>query len=93
MATADRLETKMKKDYFYRKLVLLGLLLWVLETALFGFNQKPINVYEQMADIVTWLLVIWGVIGDLAGNLKVIKETHITTKNVDIIEPKIKFKE
>jgi len=57
----------------YAFLALCGFALWVLETAYFGFNDNPESGLEAMLDTISFVMIIWGVIGDIAGELYVIK--------------------
>lgn len=81
---------------FYRFLVLAGFIFWISESAYFGWNEKPINVFERWADIASQIMLWWGIIGDLLTNIKIEKSetNNINTKNVNINgKPVIKFGE
>jgi hypothetical protein len=77
-----------KRKYFV--ILVLGFLLWIGETATFGFNAKPQSGLEAMLDTVSAAMMIYGIIGDLLTNVEIhknyykYKETHIHTKNVEI---------
>lgn len=84
------------KKYFYKLLIGIGVVAWIAETAYFGWNKTPINAQEQMADIISQLLIFWGFIGDISQNLTINKPTHnnINTKSVIINgKPFIKYHE
>lgn len=80
---------------FYRKLAVSGFIFWILETAYFGFNETPINVFERFADIASQTAILWGILGDIFSNLTIVKHTHshIKTKSFNINgKPIIKIK-
>lgn len=84
------------KNYSYKIIFFLGLILWIAETALFGWNDKPVNDYERILDTLSWIFILWGILGDLLSNLKIEKNetNNINTKNVNINgKPVIKFNE
>ncbi len=74
----------------YFIILILGFLLWIAETAYFGFNKTPENAAEGLADVATALMVIYGVIGDLSRNVRITKHYHnisttrINTKKVAV---------
>lgn len=82
----------MKKSQYnkYFIILVLGFVLWVAETAYFGFNKTPQSGAEGLADTATALMMIYGVIGDLLRNTEIhknyykYKETNISTKKVEI---------
>lgn len=47
-----------------------GLVLWLIETAYFGWNDTPHSVAEQMFDLISSILIAYGVLGGLATALK-----------------------
>jgi len=57
----------------YAVLAIFGFCLWVLETTYFGFNKTAQSGAESMLDTISWLLIIWGILGDLAKALYVVK--------------------
>lgn len=42
---------------------LVGLVLWIAETAFFGFNATPQSEYEKLADGVAWAMMVFGGLG------------------------------
>jgi len=65
---------KINREYII--LVIVGFTLWVLETAYFGWNEKPINEIEKILDVVSWVLIIWGILGDIASKITYKNEIH-----------------
>lgn len=88
-----------KQKYF--AIATFGFVLWLAETAYFGFNATPENNIEKTLDLVSGILIGWGIIGDILSGIEIHKkstsvfnETHnITTKNVEVqgAEPKITY--
>lgn len=74
----------------YFIILVLGFVLWLAETAYFGFNDKPENGLEATLDVATLLMIVYGVIGDLSRNVRITKHYHhynnhrITTRNVEL---------
>ena len=62
----------------YNLLVLFGLILWLSETAFFGWNETPQSGLEAMLDSISWLFIVWGIIGDVLKGLRVSKHYNIT---------------
>lgn len=84
----------MKTQTFYRYLTLFGFTFWILESAYFGWNMKPINIFESFADIMSQATIWWGIVGDILTNLNITKNENntINTKNVSINgKPVIQF--
>lgn len=77
-----------RNKYFI--ILVLGFVLWLAETAYFGFNDKPANGLEATLDVATLLMMGYGFIGDLLRNVRITKSyhtvntTHIHTKNVEV---------
>lgn len=80
-----------KSNRKYTALVLIGLALWLAETAYFGWNDRPENGIEGALDIVSAVLIIWGVIGDITTNMKVVKHYHniTNTKKLNYIDQRV----
>lgn len=81
----------MKKPFNkYFIILVLGFVLWLAETAYFGFNRTPENGMEATLDVATALMMIYGVIGDLSRNVRITKSynnvttNHINTKKVEL---------
>lgn len=77
-----------RNKYFI--ILLVGFTLWVVETIAFGFNAKPESGLEGFLDTVAFLLMGYGLIGDLLTNVEIhknyyrYKETNIKTRSVNI---------
>lgn len=82
---------------YYVMLVLVGLTVWITETAYFGFNEKPQSGVEKILDTVSWLFIFWGVAGDIVKTTFSGVEYHKhegdmnfpKAKNVEINHPSI----
>lgn len=72
------------KGQKYLIITIIGIALWLIETAYFGWNSKAQSTPEKMFDAIGWLLIIWGFIGDITTNLNITKNTNITTKTVEV---------
>lgn len=91
----------MKRPSKYIIIIIIGVILWISETAFFGWNDKPESAAESLLDFISGVLIFWGIIGDLFSNVTIIKkhyntfnETHnITTKEVKVTgkEPHIAY--
>ncbi len=68
---------KPKNKYPY--LVFIGLALWLAETWYFGWNDKPENEAERVLDIISGILIIWGLVGDILRNVRITKTYHNIT--------------
>ena len=74
----------------YFTILLVGFIIWIVETAAFGFNDKPENGLEAFLDIVSFSMIFYGLIGDLLTNVEIhknyykYKETNIKTRSVSI---------
>jgi hypothetical protein len=74
----------------YFIILVLGFLIWIAETAYFGFNKEPENGLEGFLDVSTALMMIYGFIGDMLHNVRIHKHYHnvtsnrITTKRVEV---------
>lgn len=77
-----------KRRYFL--ILVIGFVLWIAETAYFGFNDKPESGVEAFLDIVSFGMIFYGLIGDLLTNVEIhknyyrYKETNIKTRSVEI---------
>lgn len=67
------------KNKRYLTLVVVGLVLWLAETAYFGFNNEPENGLEAALDFITAVMIGWGIIGDLLTNVRIVKHEHYIT--------------
>ena len=61
------------KESFYKILVFVSFTIWLLSTWYFGWNDTAENGAEKAIDTMTWLGIIWGVLGDITQNLKITK--------------------
>lgn len=71
-----RTQSSYQKKRFYRWLAILGIVLWFAETAYFGFNDKPENGLEGALDALSFIMIGWGIVGDLLSNLKITKHEY-----------------
>ncbi len=77
-----------KRKYFL--ILVAGVLLWIIETAAFGFNAKPESGLEAFLDLLAGGMIFYGLIGDLLQNVEIhknyyrYKETNIKTRSVNI---------
>lgn len=82
------------KKHFYAIMVLAGLVLWVSETAYFGFNKHAASPAESMLDTISWFLIVWGSIGNVLSGIEIHKnyqsEKHYEN-NYDVKGQNIKF--
>lgn len=68
----------------YPWLVLAGLAIWLIETWLFGWNDRPESGAEKFWDVFSMVLIIWGLVGDVLRNVDVHKNvTENNTYNPD----------
>lgn len=65
----------------YFIILILGTVLWLAETAYFGFNDKPENGAEAALDILSFGMIFYGLIGDLLRNVRITKHYHSITTN------------
>lgn len=72
-------------------LILAGLVIWLVPTAIFGFNDKPANPFERLTDFVGGTMLIWGIAGDILHGITIVKTTKartvINTKTLKIERP------
>jgi hypothetical protein len=77
-----------RNKYFI--ILVIGFILWIGETAYFGFNKEPESNLEAFLDFVSGAMMIYGLIGDLLRNVRITKNYHnvnttnIKTKNVEV---------
>lgn len=77
-----------RNKYFY--ILVAGFVLWVIETAAFGFNKEPQSGFEGFLDVVAVMLMVFGAIGDITTNLRIHKTYHNIT---NIKTQKVQFKD
>lgn len=73
------------KNYKYTIILIVGVLLWVGETAYFGWNMEPLSSQEKVADVISQLVILWGLVGDILANITIQKVSNIKTQNVEVI--------
>lgn len=78
----------------YLILVVAGFILWIAETAYFGWNARPETAGERTLDFISGIMIGWGIFGDLLKNITIIKRettvNNINTKTVEVHNPKMK---
>lgn len=89
----SRTITKQIVTQKYFLIATVGFILWIGETAFFGWNTEPHSTAERTLDFVSALLIGWGIIGDILKGVEIHKKstsvfnetTNITTKKVEVI--------
>lgn len=72
----------------YIAIFLTGFVLWIAETAFFGWNQKPTNGFEAILDVLSTALIIWGIAGDILSGVTFAKTTNVLgPANVTVESP------
>lgn len=75
-------------------IALIGIALWLAESAYFGWNEKPSGTPEKYLDLLSGVLIVWGIVGDVLRGVTFVKRNttvnNINTKTVKVIEPKMK---
>lgn len=61
----------------YTYILLIGLSVWIIETIYFGFNREPESGLEAMLDTLSWVFIIWGIIGDILKGVNISKNINI----------------
>jgi hypothetical protein len=72
----------------YPLIFLIGFIIWILENIFFGWNHKPESSFEGVMDILSAILIFWGVVGDIVSNLHIHKHTDVNAKEVKIVMEK-----
>lgn len=62
----------------YNYILLFCFIFWIAETWYFGWNMKPLTVYEEMCDRIVTIGFIWGVLGDLFSSITFQKKYSVT---------------
>ena len=57
------------KVKFYECLIVAGFIIWLAETAYFGFNLEPINNIERFLDCFSIAIIVSGLILSITTNL------------------------
>ena len=73
----------------YNLMVFIGFMIWILGTWYGGWQDKASTPLEHITDIVGWLLVMWGVIGDITTNLSFVKNNYTNVTLPDSAEVNI----
>lgn len=67
----------------------IGIAIWLIETAAFGWNKTPHSYAEARWDGIGVIVILWGIIGDVLTGVRITKSTHevktyrINTKRVE----------
>jgi hypothetical protein len=73
------------KVKFHELLIIVGFVIWLAETAYFGFNLEPINNIERSLDSFSVAIILSGLILSITTNLT--KPTNLTVNfDKDFIE-------
>lgn len=74
----------------YKLMVLVGLILWIGETAVFGFNQHAQSNLEAILDVISTVLIVWGILGDIFSGITIVKvdkrKTITNTEHLSYID-------
>lgn len=81
------MEKEIKQTNKYQWFVLGGFIFWFFETGIFGWNQTPINILESVCDVISIIIISWGIIGDVAQHITYKKEYTINTQKTVIQQP------
>lgn len=84
------MKTKHLKRPKYFTILVIGFVIWIAETAYFGFNDNPENGMEAFLDVVSFGMIFYGLIGDLLTNVRIQKHYHNTT---NINTKKVQFQD
>jgi len=76
MSSSTIFKQIIKQKYF--AIATIGFILWIGETAFFGWNAKPESVAESTLDVLSALLIGWGIIGDILKGVEIHKKSHTT---------------
>ena len=68
----------------YKLMSAIGFIIWIAETAYFGWNETAQSAAERILDTLSLVLIFWGIFGDIATNLTIKKGTHINAKQATI---------
>lgn len=69
----------------YKFMVAIGFIIWFAETAYFGWNETAQSAAERILDMLSLILIYWGVIGDIAANLQINKTVNVKAETVEIV--------
>lgn len=69
----------MKHLNFHKVIALVGLVLWAVETAYFGFNKESQSGAESLLDNISFILIGWGILGDLLNGISISKSIKTDT--------------
>lgn len=61
----------------YIAIALAGFVLWIAETAFFGWSERPVNGFEAILDVLSMALIIWGIGGDILSGVTFTKTTDV----------------
>ncbi len=68
----------------YTYIATAGLVLWLTESCLFGWNQHAQTAAEAILDQISWIMIFWGIVGDICKNLTIVKKENFNIKNATI---------
>ena len=68
----------------YVIIAIAGLMLWLLENSYFGWNVTAQSGAEKFFDAVSFILIFWGVIGDILSGMTIHKDMNVYTKTVNV---------
>ncbi len=71
------------KANWYDLVFLIGFILWVGETAYFGFNRTPESDIEKFFDIASVIIMVYGLVQSWAYNLT---RPYVSNHNISITE-------
>lgn len=71
-----RIKKLFDKKVIYKLLAVLGVILWIAETAYFGFNDKPTTGAEKALDFLALYMIVWGAVGDVFVNSHICVHRH-----------------
>lgn len=66
----------MKK--YYTIMAITGFAIWFLGTWHGGFSDEAQSSFEKMTDFVGFILMFWGIVGDVLQGLAITKNTNVS---------------
>jgi len=71
--------SKRKQINKYPIIVVIALALWLGESAYFGWNKTAQSPVESFLDLLSGILLFWGIVGDLLRNVRITKTYNNVT--------------
>lgn len=71
--------SKRKPINKYPVIVVIALALWIGESAYFGWNRTAQSPAESFLDLLSGILLFWGIVGDLLRNVRITKTYNNVT--------------